>query len=164
MGERNLIPVLLYLFRRFERTLTGQPAYLLLDEAWRMLGHPVCSATASVVSVNQDEVLRPRLCSRRRFVASLVASVAAAPPGMPPRRYSVVPTSAGMAGRSTHTPSSVGPPLTALLAHINPRKSGAPHWCHTPSSPGPQDCLSPKPRRAPITIDPPPPGRSPRVK
>ena len=44
MGERNLIPVLLYLFRRFERSLRGQPAYLLLDEAWVMLGHPVFRA------------------------------------------------------------------------------------------------------------------------
>ena len=44
MGERNLIPVLLYLFRRFERALKGQPAYLLLDEAWVMLGHPVFRA------------------------------------------------------------------------------------------------------------------------
>jgi len=44
MGERNLIPVLLYLFRRFERSLSGQPAYLLLDEAWIMLGHPVFRA------------------------------------------------------------------------------------------------------------------------
>jgi type IV secretion system protein TrbE len=44
MGERNLIPVLLYLFRRFERGLKGQPAYLLLDEAWVMLGHPVFRA------------------------------------------------------------------------------------------------------------------------
>ena len=35
MGERNLIPVLLYLFRRFERSLKGQPAYLL---AGRSLG------------------------------------------------------------------------------------------------------------------------------
>jgi type IV secretion system protein VirB4 len=44
MGERSLIPVLLYLFRRFERSLKGQPAYLLLDEAWVMLGHPVFRA------------------------------------------------------------------------------------------------------------------------
>src|SRR5262249_23949725 len=41
LGERNLIPVLLYLFRHFERSLTGNPALLLLDEAWVMLGHPV---------------------------------------------------------------------------------------------------------------------------
>jgi type IV secretion system protein TrbE len=41
MGERSLIPVLLYLFRRFQRGLKGQPAYMLLDEAWTMLGHPV---------------------------------------------------------------------------------------------------------------------------
>ena len=44
MGERTLIPVLLTLFRRFERSLKGQPAYLLLDEAWVMLGHPVFRA------------------------------------------------------------------------------------------------------------------------
>jgi type IV secretion system protein VirB4 len=44
MGERNALPVLLYLFRRFERSLRGQPAALLLDEAWVMLGHPVFRA------------------------------------------------------------------------------------------------------------------------
>jgi len=41
LGEKNLIPVLLYLFRHFERSLTGAPALLLLDEAWVMLGHRV---------------------------------------------------------------------------------------------------------------------------
>jgi type IV secretion system protein VirB4 len=41
MGDKQLIPVLLYLFRRFEKSLTGQPAMLLLDEAWIMFGHPV---------------------------------------------------------------------------------------------------------------------------
>lgn len=41
MGNNNALPVLLYLFRRFERRLTGQPALLILDEAWMMLGHPV---------------------------------------------------------------------------------------------------------------------------
>lgn len=41
LGERSLVPVLLYLFRRFERSLDGSPALLLLDEAWIMLSHPV---------------------------------------------------------------------------------------------------------------------------
>jgi type IV secretion/conjugal transfer VirB4 family ATPase len=41
MGEKAAIPVLLYLFRRFEKSLKGQPALLVLDEAWVMLGHPV---------------------------------------------------------------------------------------------------------------------------
>lgn len=41
MGERNLVPVLLYLFRRIERRLTGAPSLIILDEAWLMLGHPV---------------------------------------------------------------------------------------------------------------------------
>lgn len=41
LGEKAAIPVLLYLFRRFEKSLKGQPALLVLDEAWVMLGHPV---------------------------------------------------------------------------------------------------------------------------
>ena len=41
LGDRNLIPVLLYLFRRFEKSLTGAPALLELDEAWVMFKHPV---------------------------------------------------------------------------------------------------------------------------
>jgi len=41
MGERNLVPVLTYLFRRIEKRLTGAPSLILLDEAWVMLGHPV---------------------------------------------------------------------------------------------------------------------------
>jgi type IV secretion system protein VirB4 len=41
LGEKNLVPVLLYLFRRIEKSLTGQPTILILDEAWIMLGHPV---------------------------------------------------------------------------------------------------------------------------
>ena len=44
MGEANLVPVLLYIFRRFEKSLNGQPSLLILDEAWVMLGHPVFRA------------------------------------------------------------------------------------------------------------------------
>jgi type IV secretion system protein VirB4 len=40
MGEKYALPVLLYLFRRIERRLVGQPAAVFLDEAWIMLGHP----------------------------------------------------------------------------------------------------------------------------
>lgn len=39
LGERNLVPVLLYLFRRIEKRLTGAPSLIILDEAWLMLGH-----------------------------------------------------------------------------------------------------------------------------
>ena len=39
-GEKIVVPVLLYLFRYFERGLTGAPALLILDEAWIMLSHP----------------------------------------------------------------------------------------------------------------------------
>jgi type IV secretion system protein TrbE len=35
------LPILLYLFRRIERSLHGQPAAIFLDEAWIMLSHPV---------------------------------------------------------------------------------------------------------------------------
>ena len=41
MGDRNLLPVLLYLFRRIEKRLTGAPSLIILDEAWLMLGHAV---------------------------------------------------------------------------------------------------------------------------
>lgn len=41
LGDKAAIPVMLYLFRRFEKSLNGQPALLVLDEAWVMLGHPV---------------------------------------------------------------------------------------------------------------------------
>ena len=41
LGEKYALPVLLYLFRRIEQSLRGQPAAIILDEAWIMLGHPV---------------------------------------------------------------------------------------------------------------------------
>lgn len=43
MGKSDLhrLPVLLYLFRRFERSLDGHPTILLLDEAWVVLGNKV---------------------------------------------------------------------------------------------------------------------------
>jgi len=39
MGERHVVPVLLYLFRCIERQLDGSPVLLVLDEAWLMLEH-----------------------------------------------------------------------------------------------------------------------------
>jgi type IV secretory pathway VirB4 component len=44
LGEKFALPVLLYLFRRIERSFHGQPAAIILDEAWLMLGHPVFRA------------------------------------------------------------------------------------------------------------------------
>jgi len=44
LGEKYALPVLLYLFRRIERSLKGQPAVIILDEAWLMLGHPAFRA------------------------------------------------------------------------------------------------------------------------
>lgn len=40
LGDKYCLPVLLYLFRRIERSLKGQPAVILLDEAWVMFWHP----------------------------------------------------------------------------------------------------------------------------
>ena len=40
LGDKYALPVLLYLFRRIERDLKGQPSVIILDEAWLMLGHP----------------------------------------------------------------------------------------------------------------------------
>lgn len=44
LGEKFALPVLLYLFRRIERGLKGQPTAIILDEAWLMLGHPAFRA------------------------------------------------------------------------------------------------------------------------
>jgi type IV secretion system protein VirB4 len=44
LGEKFALPVLLYLFRRIECSLKGQPAAIILDEAWLMLGHPAFRA------------------------------------------------------------------------------------------------------------------------
>lgn len=41
MGEKHVVPVLLYLFRCIERQLDGSPVLLVLDEAWLMLSHPL---------------------------------------------------------------------------------------------------------------------------
>ncbi len=41
LGDRYALPVLLYIFRRIRTALQGQPATIILDEAWVMLGHEV---------------------------------------------------------------------------------------------------------------------------
>lgn len=41
LGDKNVVPVLLYLFHRIEKALDGRPTMLMLDEAWIMLGHLV---------------------------------------------------------------------------------------------------------------------------
>ena len=43
-GQRWALPVMLYLFRRIEKVLKGQPAVIVLDEAWSMIEHPIFSA------------------------------------------------------------------------------------------------------------------------
>ena len=42
LGEKNLVPVLLYLFHRVQRRLArGRPALVALGEAWLALSHPL---------------------------------------------------------------------------------------------------------------------------
>lgn len=40
-GEKIVLPVLSYLFHRLEQRFNGEPALLVLDEAWILLGHPI---------------------------------------------------------------------------------------------------------------------------
>jgi type IV secretion system protein VirB4 len=44
LGEKYALPVLLYIFRRIEVSLKGQPCIIHLDEAWIMFGHPAFKA------------------------------------------------------------------------------------------------------------------------
>ncbi len=41
LGDKYALPVLLYLFRRIEKSLHGQPAAIILDEAWLLFAHDV---------------------------------------------------------------------------------------------------------------------------
>ena len=41
LGEKAVVAVLLYLFRRIEKRLDGSPTLVLLDEAWVFLRHPL---------------------------------------------------------------------------------------------------------------------------
>src|SRR5688572_13357670 len=41
MGEKNMVPVLLYLFRQVEARMDGRPTLVALDECWLMLAHPL---------------------------------------------------------------------------------------------------------------------------
>jgi len=58
-GEQNAVPVLLYLFAQIERRLTGAPSLLILEEAWRLLNHPVFSSKIE----EWLRVLRKRNCA-----------------------------------------------------------------------------------------------------
>ena len=40
-GDRFRLPLMLYLFHCIERSLRGQPAMIVIDEAWAMLEHPL---------------------------------------------------------------------------------------------------------------------------
>ncbi|NTZ47737.1 conjugal transfer protein TrbE [Lelliottia aquatilis] len=40
-GDKDMLAVLLYLFRKIERGLTGHPTMIVIDEAWMALSHPV---------------------------------------------------------------------------------------------------------------------------
>lgn len=44
LDDKYALPVLLYLFKRIEMLLTGEPCIIFLDEVWLMLGHPVFRA------------------------------------------------------------------------------------------------------------------------
>lgn len=41
LPDKYKLPVMLYLFRCIELSLTGRPAYIFIDEAWVVLGNPV---------------------------------------------------------------------------------------------------------------------------
>jgi len=41
LGDKVVIPILLYLFHRIEQSLDGSPSAIFIDEAWVVLGHPV---------------------------------------------------------------------------------------------------------------------------
>ena len=70
-GDRYALPVLLYLFRRIERSLDGRPTVIVLDEAWIMLGHEVFRAKIR----DWLKTLRKKNCSVVMATQSLTDAV-----------------------------------------------------------------------------------------
>ncbi len=66
-GDKDLLPVLLYLFRQIELSLDGNPAFLWIDEAWVALANPVFRAMIE----EWLRVLRKKNCVVALFTQSL---------------------------------------------------------------------------------------------
>jgi type IV secretion system protein VirB4 len=41
LGEKNVAPVLTYLFHKIEKNLDGTPSLIILDESWLFISHPI---------------------------------------------------------------------------------------------------------------------------
>jgi type IV secretion system protein VirB4 len=41
LGEKNVAPVLTYLFHKIEKNLDGSPTLIILDESWLFISHPI---------------------------------------------------------------------------------------------------------------------------
>lgn len=59
LGQKNIVPVLLYVFRFIERSWKGQPTFIFFDEAWIMFGDPVAKSKM----VEYFKVARKKNCS-----------------------------------------------------------------------------------------------------
>lgn len=67
LGQKNVVPVLLYLFRRVEKRLDGSPTVLSIDEAWLALSHPMFQEKLR----EWLKVLRSKNCAVWMFTQSL---------------------------------------------------------------------------------------------
>ena len=59
LEDKILLPVLDYLFRRIDKMLKGQPAFVILDEAWIAFQNPVFSKKI----IEWLKVFRKRNCA-----------------------------------------------------------------------------------------------------
>ena len=67
LGSKNVVPVLLYLFRRIEKRLDGSPTVLALDEAWLALSNPMFQEKLR----EWFKILRSKNCAVWMFTQSL---------------------------------------------------------------------------------------------
>jgi len=66
-GDADLLPVILYLFRQIERSLDGTPTFIIIDECWIALKHPVFAD----MIVEWLKTLRNANCAVLLFTQSL---------------------------------------------------------------------------------------------
>lgn len=67
LGAKNVMPVLLYLFRRIEKRLDGSPTVIAIDEAWLALGHSMFQEKLR----EWLKVMRSKNCAVWMFTQSL---------------------------------------------------------------------------------------------
>jgi type IV secretion system protein VirB4 len=123
LGDRAVLPVLLYLFRRIEQRLDGRPTLILVDEAWQALMHSTFGAkiaqwlyalrkqNAAVVLATQSPAQFHRLHNRSTILESCATKI-----------WLPNADALSTASRASYHECGLANREIALLAHATPKR------------------------------------------